>query len=105
MHLKESRQRRGVDRRQNRTIGLLSLIGLTWYRYNLGVHVGLRQFVELLIFLPASGNAEATIRGDDVWAVCIGAGAGPGMAGPISKNCTPTTSCLSQTSGLITIAD
>ena len=27
------------------------------------------------------------------------------MAGPISKKCTSTTSCLPQTSGLITIAD
>ena len=51
-----------------------TIIGLThslWYRYNPRVHAGLRQFVELLIFLPASGNAEATIRdNDDVWAVC-----------------------------------
>ena len=27
------------------------------------------------------------------------------MAGPISKKCTSTTSCLPQTSGFITIAD
>ena len=62
------------DKTCDRSIGLLSLVSLSlWYRYNPSVHVGLRQFVELLIFLPASGNAEATIRDDDdddVWAAC-----------------------------------
>ena len=71
---KPAAKRRGSATKQKYRPTIIGLTHSLWYRYNPGVHVGLRRIRRTADLpescMPASGNAEATIRDDDVWAVC-----------------------------------